>query len=41
MKVFITAGGEFRGYRLARRLLERKTLTGPDGRPAIISQVKL
>jgi D-erythronate 2-dehydrogenase len=41
MKVFITGGGGFLGYRLALRLLERKTLTGPDGKPAAISQIKL
>ena len=32
MKVLITGGGGFIGYRLARRLLERGTLTGPDGK---------
>ena len=41
MKVFITGGGGFLGYRLALRLLERKTLAGPDGKPATISQIKL
>jgi nucleoside-diphosphate-sugar epimerase len=41
MKVFITGGGGFLGYRLALRLLERKTLAGPDGKPAPISQIKL
>lgn len=41
MKVFITGGGGFLGYRLALRLLERKTLAGPDGRPASISRIKL
>lgn len=41
MKVFITGGGGFLGYRLALRLLERKTLSGPDGKPASISQIKL
>ena len=41
MKVFITGGGGFLGYRLALRLLERKTLAGPDGKPAAISQIKL
>jgi nucleoside-diphosphate-sugar epimerase len=39
MKVFITGGGGFLGYRLALRLLERKTLAGPDGRQAPISKV--
>jgi nucleoside-diphosphate-sugar epimerase len=41
MKVFITGGGGFLGYRLALRLLERKTLAGPDGKPTSISQIKL
>ena len=41
MKVFITGGGGFLGYRLALRLLERKTLGGPGGKPASISQIKL
>ena len=39
MKVFITGGGGFLGYRLALRLLERKTLAGPDGKPAVISHI--
>jgi len=41
MKVFISGGGGFIGYRLARRLLERGTLGGPDGKQAAISQIKL
>ncbi|MEO5863081.1 MAG: D-erythronate dehydrogenase [Burkholderiales bacterium] len=41
MKIFITGGGGFLGYRLALRLLEGKTLAGPDGKPAPISEVKL
>jgi nucleoside-diphosphate-sugar epimerase len=41
MKIFITGGGGFLGYRLALRLLERKTLAGPDGKPAAISEIKL
>jgi len=41
MKVFITGGGGFLGYRLALRLLERKTLAGRDGKPASISRIKL
>lgn len=41
MKVFITGGGGFLGYRLALRLLERKTLAGADGKPATISRIKL
>ncbi|HWA13678.1 MAG TPA: D-erythronate dehydrogenase [Burkholderiales bacterium] len=41
MKVFITGGGGFLGYRLALKLLERRTLAGPDGKPAAISGIKL
>jgi nucleoside-diphosphate-sugar epimerase len=41
MKVFITGGGGFLGHRLARTLLERGTLTGPDGKAAPITQIKL
>ena len=41
MKVFISGGGGFIGHRLARRLLERGTLSGPDGKQGPISQVKL
>ncbi|HVY08096.1 MAG TPA: D-erythronate dehydrogenase [Burkholderiales bacterium] len=41
MKVFITGGGGFLGYRLALKLLDRKTLAGPDGSAVAISQVKL
>jgi len=41
MKVFITGGGGFLGYRLALQLLERGTLAGPDGKPAAITQIKL
>lgn len=41
MKVLITGGGGFIGYRLARRLLERGTLAGPDGKPAAIGAIKL
>ena len=41
MKVFITGGGGFLGYRLALKLLERGTLAGPDGKPAEISRIKV
>ncbi|HXF17916.1 MAG TPA: D-erythronate dehydrogenase [Burkholderiales bacterium] len=41
MKVFITGGGGFLGYRLALRLLDRKTLTGPDGKSEVISEIKV
>jgi len=41
MKVFITGGGGFLGYRLALRLLERGMLAGPDGKPTAISEIKL
>lgn len=39
MKVFITGGGGFLGYRLALRLLERGTLAGADGKPVAISRI--
>ena len=41
MKVFITGGGGFLGYRLALRLLEHKMLAGPDRKPASISSIKV
>jgi nucleoside-diphosphate-sugar epimerase len=41
MKVLITGGGGFIGHRLARRLLERGTLAGSDGRPTAITEIKL
>lgn len=41
MKVLITGGGGFIGYRLALKLLERGELTGPDGKPAALTRIKL
>src|SRR5258708_1602697 len=41
MKVFISGGGGFLGYRLALPLLARKTLAGRDGKPNSISKIKL
>src|SRR3989304_2361911 len=41
MKVLITGGGGFLGYRLARTLLERGTLAAPGGKPAPISRITL
>jgi nucleoside-diphosphate-sugar epimerase len=41
MKVLVTGGGGFLGYRLALRLIERTTLAGPDGAPARISEIKI
>jgi nucleoside-diphosphate-sugar epimerase len=41
LKVFITGGGGFLGYRLALRLLERGALAGADGKPVPIAQIKL
>ena len=41
MKVFISGGGGFLGYRLALRLLERNTLAGAEGKLAPIFQIKL
>jgi nucleoside-diphosphate-sugar epimerase len=41
MKILITGGGGFIGYKLARQLLERGKLSGPDGKPAALTQIKL
>ena len=41
MKVLITGGGGFIGYRLALALLKRGTLAGADGKQAAISQMVL
>jgi nucleoside-diphosphate-sugar epimerase len=41
MKVFITGGGGFLGYRLARKLVERGMLAGPDGTATPISKITL
>jgi nucleoside-diphosphate-sugar epimerase len=41
MKVFISGGGGFIGYRLARRLLERGTLADADGKQAAIGRITL
>lgn len=41
MKVLITGGGGFLGYRLARTLLERGTLNGLNGAAAPLTQIKL
>ncbi|MEX0960132.1 MAG: D-erythronate dehydrogenase [Burkholderiales bacterium] len=41
MKVFITGGGGFLGYRLALKLLERGKLAAPDGKSAAISRIRL
>jgi nucleoside-diphosphate-sugar epimerase len=41
MKVVITGGAGFIGTRLARQLLDRETLTGPDGEPRKIDQLVL
>jgi D-erythronate 2-dehydrogenase len=39
MHVFITGGGGFLGYRLARSLLARGTLAGADGKPRTLSGI--
>jgi nucleoside-diphosphate-sugar epimerase len=41
MKVVITGGAGFLGRRLARALLDRGTLAGPDGQPRAIGEVVL
>jgi D-erythronate 2-dehydrogenase len=41
MKVVITGGAGFLGRRLARALLDRGTLAGPDGHPRAIGEVVL
>jgi nucleoside-diphosphate-sugar epimerase len=41
MRVFITGGGGFIGYRLARKLADRGTLAGPDGAATPISEITL
>ena len=41
MKVVITGGGGFLGSQLAKRLIERGTLTGPSGEPGAIDSITL
>lgn len=41
MKVFITGGGGFLGYRLARAILDRGKLTSTDGVSHAVTQVKV
>ena len=41
MKVLITGGGGFLGYRLAQEILDRGTLADADGKQATVSQIVL
>src|SRR3990172_5407614 len=41
MKILITGGGGFLGYRLAEALLKRGTLADADGKQAAIAQIVL
>ncbi len=41
MRVIITGGAGFLGWKLARAILERGTLAGPDGAPAPVSELVL
>jgi nucleoside-diphosphate-sugar epimerase len=41
MKIFITGGGGFLGYRLALKLLQGGKLTGSDGKRSAVSQITL